>query len=205
MPASDLQLRACLDEPFVILGQRMHPLRLGHLELLHRCRLIRLADPAELIQAVLICSHWPHELMRYARRRSIRVALWLWRLRITRWDFIAKRELFEEYLEYHMARPEIFSKGTQTESAIPFHQSLRALLCSQLGYDPERVENVPMQRALWDFYAWAEHEGRLIVLPETSAEVEAALKSFDHDAVLARASLNHQPSEVVPCQPGSCF
>jgi hypothetical protein len=114
------------------------------------------------------------------------VRVWNWRL--GNWDFAPKLAMFSEYLDFHMSVPEIHSKGGLRSSAIPFHQFLRAILLSKLGYRPETVQDVPVQRALWDYYAWAEMEGHLTVLPQTAEEIEEALAALKPDELLARAT-----------------
>jgi hypothetical protein len=194
MPAADLQLRACIEDPFIILGQRLLPLRLGHVELLTRLELDLIVTKAQLALAVLICSNPPAKFETQFHRRRLSNLIWLWRLNHQKWDLLEKVKLFREYLDYHLSRPEIHLAGKRRReieenvSRIPFHQQLRTVLISRLNYDPATVMDVTMQRALWDYYTWAELEGHISVMPQTADEVQKALDALDSEELLARVN-----------------
>ena len=190
MSATDLQARAIVPERFVILGQRLLPLAVGHVELFARLGVERILTPADLVLAVVIAAHRPREVMPFLESPFFRLRLWFWGLRLGNWDFVSKREIFQTYLAHHMETPEVALKGKGDcgGSNVPFVQHLRAVLLSKLGYDPERIEDAPYARAIWDYYAWAETEGTVTVLPQTSSEIRAAIDALDHDAILKAAN-----------------
>lgn len=154
--------------PYTVLGQRLLPLSIGHMLILDRLELWDVQTPENLILAVSVCSQPAEDYEGfYSSWRAILARLWVWRVRRIVNDLIQFQErarIFREYITEHTEWPEYTSTSdTESDSIIPFCQSLRVTLISKLGYSPCEVNRTSYKQAVWDYLTYCEQEGGIAI------------------------------------------
>jgi len=169
-------------EPVVILGRRMLPLTLGHAVMLDRMGIGKIAEPEDLLMAVLICSMPVETFERKAESRLFGLWISWWSDRAwRRWlrdpeSFARSLKLFGEYLDEQTSCPdyEVVGRTEEIQGGTPRVQQLRALLISKLNYSPETVMRTSFTQAHWDYYAYLESEMAIRVINGRNGETHAA-------------------------------
>lgn len=174
-PAVSAYARAAIPDPYRILGLRLRPLSLGHLLLLQRFNCAFLADlpttvtKADLLLGVLICSMRPDAFLDFLESRGFVRAVAEWGKKIKKFDFAAKAELFRQYLSTALQEPEYIALQPGSDEG-DWVQSLKLTLTTRLGYTDAEAWELPISKALAEYYKLAEAEGLLRVLtPEDLA------------------------------------
>lgn len=186
MTSAELHSRITDDEYFVILGQSLLPLRIGHVELLAKFGCEFPGNPGELALAVLICAQEPKDVVYWFKSRLLKYRLAWLRERLGLWDFQAKLKLWCEYWDHNTKLPTIILKQSKRsmQAGIPFHQSIRVILLSRLNYRPDEIRDTLFLQAQWDVAALLEREGVAVVageniddLPDLTPEQEAKIQA----------------------------
>lgn len=84
-------------------------------------------------------------------------------------DFGEKARLFAEYIALHSKVPAYWegdSSGDGKKSGAHWSQAVLHTLTSKCGYTQEEAHNVPLSRALADFFKYAESEGGLRLMTQ---------------------------------------
>ncbi len=89
-------------------------------------------------------------------------------------NFAEKARLFAQYIEAHSKSPaywETNSNQSQNGAGGHWSQSVLHVLVSKCGYSSEEAHNIPLSKALADFFKHAENEGavRLMTQEERNA------------------------------------
>jgi hypothetical protein len=191
---------AAYPDPWQILGVQLRPFSLGHLLKLRKLGNAFAADDAaeahlgDLLLAILVCAMPSHpdplkdEFWAWLNRPVAKWRTWCpWlfhqftpaELFILKWgrrcrgvDLKERAELFQKYIQTHSEMPGYWneSKSTRTSGAHWSH-SVLATLVSRCGYTQEEAYNVPIIKALNDYFKWAETEGHLTLM--SAEELEA--------------------------------
>ena len=184
-------LNTAVPEPMAILGQRLHPLTIGHLLLLDRFGCAPVDSSDALITAVLICSRPVDDVVPTLEDR------WLpFKLRILRWrlggiDWSSKIKLWEQWLQEQTAAPTVIRKGDGGDlkhSATPFLQHLKVTLQSKLNYSPAEAFAAPFSQALWDYYVFHELEGTMEIADADERRAMRKMADDNHDAWVEQAT-----------------
>ena len=83
-------------------------------------------------------------------------------------DFADKARLFADYIDAHSKAPAYWETGKQDGGGNGGHwsQSVLHVLVSKCGYTQEEAHNVPLSKALADFFKHAESEGAVRIMTE---------------------------------------
>ena len=168
--------------PVVILDRRMLPLTLGHAVMLDRMGIQKIAEPEDLLMAVLICSMPVDQFESKAESRLFGLWVFWWSYRAwRRWlrdpeSFQRSLKLFGEYLDEQTTCPDydVISTADEIQGGTPRVQHLRIILLSKLNYSPESVMRTSFRQAHWDYYAYLESEMVIRVINGRNGESHAA-------------------------------
>jgi hypothetical protein len=180
------------DESFIILGQQLLPLKIGHLALLSKYDCEFPDNPGSLATAVLICCQEPREVIPWFKSPTFEDDLKTISQQLGEWEFPTKLEMWRQYYEWNTKLPTIISKSTVThsQSGVPFHQMLRVILLNKLNFRPSEIDDVLVLQAQWDIAALAQHEGKLTVAGEDIDSAEPLTKEQEEELdSIARAAI----------------
>lgn len=99
-----------------------------------------------------------------------------WGKRVGIFNLKDKAELFAKYIKQHSEVPAYVEEPSDTparESGAHWAQSVMAALVSKCGYTQMEAYNVPMPKAMQDFFKHAESEGSIRLLPREVVEALA--------------------------------
>jgi hypothetical protein len=180
----DLIARRIQPERFRVLGLNLKPMTLGHLAILESMGILNARDPGELGLCCLVCSTSHRGAMKRIESRWLPFVSWFWGMRIGKWDFSEKRELWSEYVKYNTQLPSIMSKASGTSDIpIPAYQTIRTVLLSRLNYSPETVDDTTFLQAQWDRITLAAIDGRVEVQDRTDDDIDEVMESIDWDKI----------------------
>jgi hypothetical protein len=178
--------RSAVPDPYRILGLRLKPFSLGHYLLLQRfgCAFIQqnqgMATREDLILGVLICSMSHQYFLRFIEQQNFEDQVKTWGMKIGIVDFKEKAELFQNYLRLGMIEPDYVALQPQNDSGGDWAQSLKITLVTRLGYTEREALDMPISKALADYYKLAEIEGMIRLLNEEDhAAAEANSRALE--------------------------
>ena len=170
---------AILPEPFVVLGQKLKPLTLGHFFWLEKLDCKSVGNLNDLICAILVCTNDWQSFERTASSWSLRLRLRVWQWRLSwRWRKdkggpLKAINLFNQYLNEACTPPDVFTKGDNKGSiGTPWLYHLKAVLQSKLGYTRAEALSLTMREAVYDYYAQAELNGTIELVSESDREMQ---------------------------------
>jgi hypothetical protein len=178
-----------LQQPFRVMGRDLVPFTLGHAVAMDRLGIGTVAEPEDLLMAVLFCSMPVATFERKARSIwfSLSTFYWSWKWG-RRWKkeperLAASLAVFAEYLDVQTSCPdfELILRGEEIEGGAPHAQHLRTILLAKLNYRPETVMETPFAVAHWDYLTWLEAERAIRMLDGQRGETIAA-RFADADA-----------------------
>lgn len=161
-----------IQEPCVVLGLRLLPLRLGHVLLLNRIGSAFLEHKAdadlfgELAIAVAICAQPYAEGLRDIEDPRTPAAMSAWAMRLTRTRFIdrilrrkpvpidiqTETEKFQAYLQINTKMPHYsYTPSDMQEIACPPVQIVRAFIQRAFGMSDDEILDRPWAQCLWDY------------------------------------------------------
>lgn len=185
-PAPDASYaHAAFPEPFRILGRRLRPFSLGHYLLLQRFGVnTESPDRSDLIVGVLICSMRHEEFLAFLEQNDFLEELRKWGKKIGLFDLAEKSALFNRYLNNSLREPDYIPLQPGDDSG-DWAQNLKMTLTTRLGYSEAEALDLPLSKALADYYKLAEGEGLIrLITPEERAAGAAnaeALRRFSED------------------------
>ena len=191
---------AAYPEPWQVLGITLRPFSLGHVLKLRRLGNAFGADEptnaglGDLLLAVMVCGMSSHP-------DPTRDPFWQWlnrpvapwrrwckwfvaqftpaELFLLRWgrkcrgvDIEDRAKLFANYITAQCDCPGYWDENKSTrKSGAHWSHDVLATLVSKCGYTQEEAYNVPLSKALNDYFKWAESEGGITLM--TPEELEA--------------------------------
>lgn len=177
--------------PWVIMGQRLQPLTIGHLIYLERfdCSPVKTTD--QLVTAIVICSQPVEEVLDTLQDPWLHLKVGFWRWRLGRKiDWVAKLKLWGQYLKDGSRPPTVILKSDSNgmkHSRTPFLQHLKVTLQSKLNYTPAEAFAAPFSQALWDYYTLHEIEGTMEIADPEERQAMKSLADKQHAAWVEQA------------------
>lgn len=152
--------RVAVPEAWTILGLRLLPFSIGHWIILDALESpFSPSDPSpateqELVAAVWACSNTYESAVSWFNSPWLPFRLWLWRKQRGRCDMQAKASMFRDYITAAVSGlPEAWGedgKEHQRARGIPFPQSLKVSMMSNMGMSASQALNYPVAMAVWD-------------------------------------------------------
>jgi len=190
---------AALPDPYRVLGLRLRPFSLGHYLLMQRFGCNYLADdPAaatreDLLLGVLICSMRHDEFLAFIEQPNFQKECRAWGKKVSLFDFPEKDALFSAYLKASLTEPD-YIELNPSEGAGDWAQNLKMCLTTRLHHSEAEALDMPLSKALADYYKLAESEGSLRLITDEDRRMAEA-----NDAALQKLStlstLNSQPGK----------
>lgn len=160
--------QAAIPEPYRILGLRLRPFSLGHWLLMQRfqCAFAEGNDPShgDLLTGVLICSMRYQEFLDFIEQKNFRKQIIKWGKRVGMLDLQDRAELFKKYLSDSLSEPAYIELRPGGDGVGDWAQNLKITLMTRLGYSEGEVLDMPLSKALADYYKLAESDGFLRLL-----------------------------------------
>lgn len=160
--------QAAIPEPYRILGLRLRPFSLGHWLLMQRfdCALIGGGKPehSDMLLGVLICSMRYQEFLAFIEQKDFQKQVIKWGKRNNLLELDEKSELFGRYLTDSLSEPAYIELRPGGDGAGDWAQNLKITLMTRLGYSEGEVLDMPLSKALADYYKLAESDGFLRLL-----------------------------------------
>ena len=184
--------QAAIPEPFRILGLALKPLSLGRYRLLKRFGCGFVADGneevgiADLLLGLVICTHRVDEFMELVTSLRLNREVKTWARKISplpflsripvlgKWwrkghsfNVIEKMMLFKRYIEEGSVVPKYWDE-TENPKTSGAHWSLAVeiALRGELGWSGEEINELPLTKALEDYFKWAENQGLVSLMTE---------------------------------------
>jgi len=185
-------LAAAYPEPVTLLGQRLQPFSLGHMELLARFRngyVTSGNSPTldDLAFGVFVCCQSWREAQTALLDVTLHKKLKAWGNRLPQFSFEEKSEAFVRYLVAGSTQPHTLATEPGGEdTGVSLLQAVRLVLMGELGCSREEAMDYPWGLARWDYYAWHAQQGHLRLVGRELAEHLAWAEDFNRrNAVLA--------------------
>lgn len=183
----DLHDRTALPLWHTVCGRRLMQMQFGHARLLEAMDLWDPRDPASLLLAVFICSRRPEVARDQFQARGITMRLWVWRVLLgTDWmrsRWLRSLDMWRRYVTYHLAEPmtaPVVPHGGKLERSRPINTPwlthLKCTLCARGGYDPERIDRIPIGDLMLAYFALLETENVVVLGNVTKDEYRSRRK-----------------------------
>jgi len=197
-------LRLALPEPTIILGQELQPLSVGHLLFLDRLGITPATRPDQIVLAILVCTRETADITPTLQDPWLewKIRFWLFRYSpFKRIDWDEKMLALVDYIDQGTEAPSTISLGeggnSLAESGTPFLQHVKSTLQSHLNYSPAEALDCPYVQAMWDYYAWHESEGNILVCDREHRKEMRERADRDHDALVAEAINNRGATNAI--------
>ena len=182
MTAADLYRRLVIPDRFRVMGYDLVPFTVGHALLFDRLGVEKIEGWADLMVACKLCSVSARKAERWACSPFRRWLTWTW-IRWTKLHAVSNPaevakaiETFSAYLDVSTRAPKHEAANREGEPGKPCGsppaQALRVTLMARLGYPPEKVDETPYLRAVWDYLTWMEQEGHVHIYQGLDDAVE---------------------------------
>ncbi len=154
--------------PPLILGRRLLPLNLGHIDLLsaieHPVLITRDLEPQELVSAVLICSLSYSQAQKMIRRGTLLKRI----LRMCRYLVLFNvpeaAVKFQEYFDVFLENPPRFD-GKPVRARVPWHLSVFQAIQEKTNLTPAETWETPLPRIFELFAAICAAAGDESLIP----------------------------------------
>jgi hypothetical protein len=172
--------QSAVPDPYRILGLRLKPFSLGHYLLLQRfgCAFVQEAEGSatrdDLIMGVLVCSMSHDEFLEFIEQKDFVKQTVAWGKKVGVVDLTEKAKLFQAYLRQGLTEPDYIALHPQNDASNDWVQNLKITLVTRLGHSEHEALDMPLSKALADYYKLAENEGMIRLL---SAEDRAAAEA----------------------------
>ena len=169
-------LAAAYPEPTTLLGQRLRPFSLGHMEMLTRFRNAYVTSGGvpsldDLSFGVFVCCQTWREGQDALEAGDLPVKLKAWGRKLPPFDFETKSEAFVRYLLDGSTPPQTMQEeGGGESTGVSLLQDVRLVLCGELGYTREAAMDCPWGLALWDYYGCHARHGHVRLVGRELAE-----------------------------------
>ena len=159
-----------------MLGVRLVPYTVGHAIVLQRLHSPFVLGgeilPADLVEAVTVCSQSPLESIRSIKSAWNSLLLWFWGKRIQRMNLLAESDKFQLWLKYQSTAPEVLmeSGSSSKRPAMPWPE--RVLVgCLNIGIAPDDAIQMPLGDAERLILAHAEMMGQVQLWDDKSEAI----------------------------------
>lgn len=168
--------QATIPEPYRILGLRLRPFSLGHWLLMQRfnCAFIgtEATDKSDLLTGVLICSMRYQEFLQFIEQKDFHKQIIKWGKRVGMLDLDDRGKLFQTYLKDSLSEPAYVELRPGGDGVGDWAQNLKITLMTRLGYTELEALDMPLSKALADYYKLAESDGFLRLLTAEDLEMQ---------------------------------
>lgn len=167
----DLHSRTILPLAFTVCGTQLLPMTVGHARAIEALGLWSPTTATEVLLAAFVCSrgHRKIGLAIHSRWTRWRLRWWAWRLG-RKWNYDASIVHWRAFVAYHREEPLVTFKGSGGGMGMPWLTHIRAAACKGLGYDPMTFDDAPLAQVVLDYYAFAETEGAVNVVPMSTSQ-----------------------------------
>ena len=195
MALQDDYLKACIPEPYRILGQRLRPFSLGHSFVLNRmgnpfvvADSGRVPSLGDLYFAVWVCRQDYHSVLKGLHNGTfVKDIKWLKLVSFLRNTELAKIRM-AQYIIAAGKPPNIWQSSSKDSKkmTMPYLLWLKFCMMSKLGYTSRDVMNLPLSEAVWLSIAYSESEGGASFQTDREAELIKIAKQMGEQEALAR-------------------
>ncbi|MDD5351531.1 MAG: hypothetical protein PHQ12_15065 [Chthoniobacteraceae bacterium] len=207
---------AAIPDPYRILGLRLRPFSLGHWLLMQRFSCSFATQPNtptlhhsttpsaaasrdDCLLGILICSMRHADFLAFIEQKDCFKQITKWGKKVGFIDLKPAAELFAKYLAESLSEPDYVElKPGSGEVAGDWAQNLKITLMTRLGYAEAEALDMPLSKALADYFKLAEADGILRLLTPAD-RAEAAANSAAFAALDQLSTINPQPGEGEQC------
>lgn len=186
--AANCYATAALPEPVRLLGLQLRPFSLGHYIKLKRfcCAFVDEsttdATIGDVLLGVLCCSMASDvdpskdEFLLFADSKNFNKQVWKWCRKIRRDNIKEKAKLFASYIKRGSEMPLYWDgENDGAETGASWAHVVYECLVADLGYTPNEALNMPMSRALFDYFRHAERNGAVeLMRPEDAEQINGS-------------------------------
>jgi len=182
-------VRAAIPEPYIILGVKLRPFSLGHYLLMARFDCAFAADSekkggvADLLLGIAICCRTFEDFIEFINEEET-FNNWFeqWGKEVKKvmaepsFNILYKIEDFKSYMRNGIDVPEYCPEERENSKPSGAHwsQSVLLILTSELGYTYSEAVNIPMSKALYDYFKWAETNGMVSLMGDEDKQYAEA-------------------------------
>lgn len=192
----DHYVKSAIPEPYTILGVRLRPFSLGSYFLMERFDVgfvddnkERIGGIPDLLLAIAICSRTYEEFLEFINDEpSFNKWAKDWGKQVKKqskkdknFNLLYKFMLFENYMKEGIQVPKYFEGENANEgdpSGAHWTQSVLLILTSELGYSYSEALNMPLSKALADYYKWAENNGSVTLMNDEELEIVEGIEGI---------------------------
>lgn len=196
-------LKACIPEPFRVLGQRLKPYSLGHAFILNRLGSPfavdfgkRVPSLGDLYFAIWVCRRkYADAIIGLQNASFVKDVKWLKLLSRFKNTDVAK-VLFTKYIVLSAQVPDIWRSSEKDARTLtmPHLLYLKFIMTSKYGYSVKEVMDIPYGEALWSSLAYSESKGGCTFLTDEQHNIREM-----RDQLLKEAQEEHP--ELKPMYP----
>jgi hypothetical protein len=185
----DSYVKSLIPEPYIILGIELKPLCLGHIFLMKRFECgFASEDPNytggidDLLLGLSICSRTYEEFIEFIRDID-KFQEWSreWGLAIKKqikkekpFDLFSRFQLFKDYLKAGIIIPKYWeneNSDDDRETGTHWTQTVLHVLMSDIGYSQSEALNIPVSRALHEYFRYLEKNGAVTLMTDDDLEI----------------------------------
>lgn len=188
-------LAAAYPEPVTLLGQRLRPFSLGHMELLARFRNAYVSNASaptldDLSFGVFVCCQGWREAQESLEAIDLFERLKKWGCKLPPFEFEEKSEAFVSYLLAGCKQPQLIQREESggPGTGVTLIHDVRLVLCGELGYSRESAMDTPWGLALWDYYGHHARNGTIQIVGRELADHLEWAKGVNQQLLEARRS-----------------
>lgn len=185
----DHYVKSAIPEPYTILGVRLRPFSLGSYFLMERFDVgfidedvDRVGGIPDLLLAIAICSRTYEEFLEFIdNEKEFNKWTKTWGKQVNKqaktdknFNLLYKFMDFEKYMKDGVRVPKYFegdADGDGKSSGAHWTQCLLLTLTSELGYTQTEALNMPVSKALADYFKWAETKGMVSLMDDDELEM----------------------------------
>lgn len=189
----DSYVRASVPDVYRVLGLQLKPFCLGHLFLMHRFDCAFASEEgtdagiSDFLLGLAICSRSYEEFIEFIRdEKAFEAWTSSWGKQVSkairrdkRFDVIEKMGLFQNYMKDSIRIPKYFEGDNSSETQVSgahWTQSVLLVLTSELGFTQSEALNMPLSKALADYFKWAEKNGLVTLMSDDELEIVEELE-----------------------------
>lgn len=182
--------KASIPEPYTILGVRLRPFSLGSYFLMQRFDVAFISDDKDrtgsipdLLLAICICSRTYDDFLAFiAETKTFNRWCKDWGKQVRKlmkkdknFNILYKFMDFEKYMKEGVVIPKYFEGDNSDENAqtsgAHWTQSVLLVLTSELGYSYNEAIDMPVSKALADYFKWSENNGMVTLMNDEELEM----------------------------------
>lgn len=181
----DNYVKASIPDPYTILGVTLRPFCIGHFHLMQRfeCAFGKEGEDIQggindLLLAIAICSRTYEGFIEFVSDpKEFNSWCSKWGKEVKKamntdknYNFVHKMLMFQQYMREGVIIPQFYqenngSDGTK-ESGAHWTQIILLVLTSELNYTFSQAINMPLSKALFDYFKHLESSGMVTIMPD---------------------------------------